>query len=1677
MSRRPASPANAASGDSSSSDCFLWRPVRMGTRRHPPGLMPSDLPRARTPPDARGPPREPCDVQHPGAGDAIPSFQPPPVPDASSSPARCGPAAMPPAVLPSLPSSAVDWALPLDLDSNFAPCFAGSGVSPIGGDTDRFNHVWTPHQEEIALLSPPQTLLPVIPSPPLTWDLVCWPNSASPILPEALEVWSPSWPPPSPVPTPATLGLQPQSPLSSNTSPLRSDPDTASPEQSPRAAQSDQPSPTHAPAPARTATAPSTATCAVASYADAVRANLSGSTSSSGSATDPRGPRRHSAGTPPPHVPTPVTRAAGLRPIRTCRQQAIPVALLSERCSSDSPSPIWSGSDDSASSPSYVPDPLPPRTRPRREPRIPPPSDEFQGLALIEFPIPKNRPACPCCSTYKGLTTTTSLRQHIRQVHKKKVGFRCAHCAKPFLALAGCKVHQSRCPALPRGTPASSPLEQGPSPDRLATTSPPPTTPATPSQEPVIPQDPNSHGSSSSRSSAVSGRPPRPSRIPTLLQPHQRTAASVSLANLSQTVREYVRGVRLNVAERRTSAPPRLQPYCPPSRDNNTRCRPGQREGPSQARGGDSTSSRPPAAPSSRHNAPRSGTSRPPPVPDHRPAARRDDPRPALDAPEQRRTTVHAPLTPAAPSSRHGAPRSSAGLAADTALPPPAPDHRPTARRDDPRSALDAPEQRRATAHASPTPDPGEHRAPAASPAVPETAQPDSQRVRGNRERTATAWQLLWLEELTDANSFRDLEDVVKRLTEELAEGLVPQEQAPTRTQHPRRGPPAPRPNPEPAINNRRDDTIAATRLQRLYRSNRPKAMREILEEPSPFCDVPADHLHAYFSNVFDHAACPETHRPDCLPRLPRVDSADDLERDFTPKEVFARLARTSNTAPGKDGIRYQVFKKRDPGCLVLAAIFNLCKQFRRIPSAWKSSMTVLLYKKGDRQDPGNWRPISLSSTIYKLYTSCLAARLTDWAVSGGAISAAQKGFMSCEGCYEHNYVLQAAIQSARRQQKQCAMAWLDLSNAFGSIPHHLIFDTLREFGLPDFFLHLLRDLYSDCTTTIRAEEGETAPILLRRGVKQGCPLSPIVFNLAMEPLLRAMANSPAGFNLYGEKISALAYADDLVLLADNPEGLRVLLEVASRAAEWMGLRFNARKCASLHISGNAGAPVHPTQFEIQGEPMTTLADGESYLHLGTPTGIRVQQTPTATIDGILEDAKKIDGSLLAPWQKINALNTFLIPRIPFALRGSAVAKGPLNKADRAIRQLARKWLYLPQRASSDIIYIPHRQGGANVPRMGDLCDIATVTHAFRLLTCPDHRVRSIASAALEETIGKRAARAPAPQDIVAFLNGSLENNLGRQGGELSSLWSRARAATRRLGKRIGCRWTWAEERGEMGILIPRGNSDQNTVVTPPARKMLERVLKSTLRCLYAENLKKKPDQGKVFEVSSKWTASNHFLSGGSFTRFADWRFVHRARLNCVPLNGAVRFGNRDKRCRRCGYENETLPHVLCGCETHSEAWRLRHNAIQARVVKALPPTLGTVAEDSTVPGTNSLLRPDIVITNEEAKKIVMVDVSVPFENRSAAFRAARLRKIAKYTPLADTLRARGYTVEIYALLVGALGSWDPQNEPVLEACGIGRRYAGLMRRLMVSDTIRWSRDIYTEHVTGHRQYHIAQEH
>jgi hypothetical protein len=112
-----------------------------------------------------------------------------------------------------------------------------------------------------------------------------------------------------------------------------------------------------------------------------------------------------------------------------------------------------------------------------------------------------------------------------------------------------------------------------------------------------------------------------------------------------------------------------------------------------------------------------------------------------------------------------------------------------------------------------------------------------------------------------------------------------------------------------------------------------------------------------------------------------------------------------------------------------------------------------------------------------------------------------------------------------------------------------------------------------------------------------------------------------------------------------------------------------------------------------------------------------------------------------------------------------------------------------------------------------------------------------------------------------------------------------------------------------------------------------------------------------------------------------------------------------------------------------------------------------------------------VVVMNQATKELIIIDVAVTFENRYEAFQRSRQEKIDKYTPIAENFRSRGWSVNLNAVVVGALGSWDPANETALKMLRISPRYAKLMRKFIVSDTIRWSRDMYVEHLTGKQQY------
>ena len=113
-----------------------------------------------------------------------------------------------------------------------------------------------------------------------------------------------------------------------------------------------------------------------------------------------------------------------------------------------------------------------------------------------------------------------------------------------------------------------------------------------------------------------------------------------------------------------------------------------------------------------------------------------------------------------------------------------------------------------------------------------------------------------------------------------------------------------------------------------------------------------------------------------------------------------------------------------------------------------------------------------------------------------------QKSARPAEGCHEHTFTLQSIIADCKMNTKDCYIAWLDL----WSINHDAIYTTLSHMGFSNSFVDLIKDIYTNATTVVRtSRDEETPPINVNAGVKQGCPISPILFNLTSKLRIRCI--------------------------------------------------------------------------------------------------------------------------------------------------------------------------------------------------------------------------------------------------------------------------------------------------------------------------------------------------------------------------------------------------------------------------------------------------------------------------------------------------------------------------------------------------------------------------------------------
>jgi len=169
-------------------------------------------------------------------------------------------------------------------------------------------------------------------------------------------------------------------------------------------------------------------------------------------------------------------------------------------------------------------------------------------------------------------------------------------------------------------------------------------------------------------------------------------------------------------------------------------------------------------------------------------------------------------------------------------------------------------------------------------------------------------------------------------------------------------------------------------------------------------------------------------------------------------------------------------------------------------------------------------------------------------------------------------------IKKAKEFQENIYFCFIDSAKAFDCVDHNKLRTILKEMGISDHLNCVLRNLYASQKATVRTGHGTTGWFQIGKGVCQGCILSPCLFNLYAEYIMRnaGLEEAQAGIKISRRNINYLRYADDTTLMAESEEGLKSLLMKVKEESEKVGLQLNIQKTKIM-----ASGPI--TSWEIDG--------------------------------------------------------------------------------------------------------------------------------------------------------------------------------------------------------------------------------------------------------------------------------------------------------------------------------------------------------------------------------------------------------------------------------------------------------------------------------------------------------------
>lgn len=296
-----------------------------------------------------------------------------------------------------------------------------------------------------------------------------------------------------------------------------------------------------------------------------------------------------------------------------------------------------------------------------------------------------------------------------------------------------------------------------------------------------------------------------------------------------------------------------------------------------------------------------------------------------------------------------------------------------------------------------------------------------------------------------------------------------------------------------------------------------------------------------------------------------KIPYQSDLDNPIQLSELNEKIkSLKTGKACGIDNISSEMLKYSTPLTKqAILKLFNLVMSSGYFPMIWNQGLITPVYKNGDKMNPNNYRGICVTSILGNIFCNIIKTRILTFLQNKNTLCKSQIGFLPEFRTTDHIYTLHTLIEQyvQKTNKGKLYACFVDFQKAFDSIWHEGMLIKILESDIRGNVYTIIKDIYKQNKCCIKINNSRTEFFKQSRGVRQGCSLSPILFNIFINELAKEIdCSTGPGLILDNTNIKCLLFADDMVLLSPSKVGLQENLNILDTYSHNWALPINADK-------------------------------------------------------------------------------------------------------------------------------------------------------------------------------------------------------------------------------------------------------------------------------------------------------------------------------------------------------------------------------------------------------------------------------------------------------------------------------------------------------------------------------------